>query len=154
MKKVIDVKGIHPKGMILCRIKDLNGIRNVYIRPISQEEEDRIDKSSIYYGNIRYEREDEIIAANQIYLYGEVNFNNQEDIDVLDAFNLIDYFGSYVYDRFNYDTGTVTTDKTEIIKRVLTSDCIARFKFCHCLIGKPERVIVYKAKKKCKYESC
>lgn len=111
---------------------------------ITEEQETSIDKSKIYYGDIRYVRNDgTMIQAKNIYLYGEVDFNNKDDISNIERFNLIDEDGGIIYSNFNYDKGHfITIDG--IAKSFPTWNPVLWFKYCHCLIGKPARIIVYK----------
>ena len=113
---------------------------------ITEEEELRIDKSAKYYGEIQFRRKDgAIIAAKDIYLYGEVDFNNDDDLDLIEKFNLVDENGNWIYSNFDYEKGDFTTING-IPKGYPTWNPINRFKYCHVLIGKPQRIIVYKHK--------
>lgn len=116
------------------------------MKPITEEEENRIDKSKIYYGSIRYDNNGEIIKAEDIYLYGTVDFNSNEDLDFIERFNLVDERGNHIYSTFDYNKGCFTTING-IPKMYETWDAINWFKYCHCLIGKPERIIVFKDNK-------
>lgn len=116
------------------------------MEPITKEQELRIDKSAKYYGAIKFERKDGVIvAAKDIYLYGEVNFNNDDDLDLIERFKLIDEDGNWIYSNFNYEKGNFTTIDG-VAKGCPTWNLINWFKYCHVLIGKPQRIIVYKRK--------
>lgn len=113
---------------------------------ITEEQEHRIDRSANYYGAIQFERKDGIIvAAKDIYLYGEINFNNDDDIELIKRFKLINEDGNYIHSNFDYEKGNFTTIDG-IAKTYPTWDLINWFKYCHVLIGKPQRIIVYKHK--------
>ena len=57
---------------------------------ITKEQEIRIDNSPKYFGEIRHERENgDIVLANDIYLYGEVDFNNIDDLKYIEKFKLL-----------------------------------------------------------------
>ena len=117
---------------------------------ITEQQENRIDKSKTYYGNIRFERDDGvIIQAKDIYLYGELDFNNPEDIYNIERFNLINPDGEWMYSNVNYDKGHFTTIDG-IAKYFQTWDALKWFRYCHILIGKPKRIIVYKCPKRMK----
>lgn len=116
------------------------------MRSISEEEENRIDKSKIYFGDIRYETKDFIVKSDDIYLYGEVDFDNEDDLFNITKFNLINERGNHIYSTFDYNKGSFVT-KDGVPKMYETWDPILWFKYCHCLIGKPKRIIVYKDNK-------
>lgn len=149
MEKIINLLGIHPNGVMICRsnsIKDKDK-KIIVMESITEQEENRIDNSKTYYGDIRFERDNKIIAqAKDIYLYGELDFNNPEDIHNIELCNLINPNGEWIYSNINYDEGNFTTIDG-IPKQFQTSDAIKWFKYCHILIGKPKRIIVYKRDK-------
>lgn len=143
-EKVVNLLGIRPR-MILCHFEPIKGKRmGVYIEPITEEQEARIDKSEKYYGAIRFDKGDgTIIDAKSIYLYGEVNFEDKNDIYQIERLKLINDDGNYIYSNFDYDKGQFTT-VDGIAKSYPTWNPLTWFKYCHCLIGKPKRIIVYK----------
>lgn len=147
MEKEIKLFNIRPTGMMLCRIDGLKGKFNVFIESITKEQEERIDKSELYKGNKEYIRADgTIINGNSIYMYGEVDLSNDDDLDIIEKFNLVDD-NSIIYSNFNYDKGIATTVDYKI-KTYNTWNPIKWFTYCHCLIGKPKRIIVYKVRSK------
>lgn len=143
-EKVINLLGMF-QSVILCRVETLKGKSvGVYMEPITEEQENRIDKSEKYYGSIRYDRGDgAVIDAKSIYLYGEVNFEDENDIYQIERFNLINEDGNYIYSNFDYDKGCFTTIEGKA-KSYPTWNALTWFKYCYCLIGKPKRIIVYK----------
>ena len=77
---------------------------------ITEQQENRIDNSKTYYGNIRFERYDgDIVQAEDIYLYGELDFDNPEDIYNIEHFNLINPDGELIYYNIDYDKGNINT---------------------------------------------
>lgn len=119
----------------------------VIMEAITEEEEQRIDKAPKYYGEIRHVRSDNyIIHAKDIYLYGEVDFSNKEDIKNIERFKLIDddYNAcNWIYTNFDFDKGCFTTID-EVAKGAPTWNALRWFMYNYVLIGKPQRVIVYK----------
>lgn len=114
---------------------------------ITEQQENRIDKSKTYYGDIRFEHDDGVIVqAKDIYLYGELDFDNPEDIHNIERFNLINPDGEWMYSNVNYDKGNFTTIDG-IAKQFQTWNALKWFRYCHILIGKPKRIIVYKCPK-------
>lgn len=119
----------------------------VIIEPITEKEEQDIDNYGQRHGEIRYVNKDKvIIPAKDIYLYGEVDFNNEEDLNHIEKFNLIDddpdaY--NAVYSNFDFDKGICTTING-VIKTYPTWNALTWFMCKYVLIGKPKRIIVYK----------
>lgn len=114
---------------------------------ITEKEEQRIDKSAKYYGEIRYVKNDDIIiSAKHIYLYGEVDFNNEDDLANIEKFDLIDNdieARNLIYANFDFEKGCFTT-VNGIAKTYTTWNPILWFMYNYVLIGKPQRIIVYK----------
>lgn len=130
--------------MILCRIKDIGGDRIVYIEAITKEEEEKIDiainnKNKIYLHNNEHR-----LDAKSIYLYGEIDLDNDDDLDLIDKYNLVNEDGNYIPCSFDYDNAETHTNEDGVVKQYPTTDPILWFKYCHCVIGKPKRIIVYK----------
>ena len=143
-EKVINLLGIRQK-VILCRIDNINGkYNNVYIEPITEEQELRIDNSQKYYNEIRHELKDgTIITSKGIYAYGEINVEDINDINQIKSFNLINSEGGIINSNFNYDKGC-SIIKDNVATYYTTWDPIKWFMYCYCLIGKPNRIIIYK----------
>ena len=121
-EKIINLLGIRPNGVTICRIDGIKDKGTIVMEAITEQQENRIDNSKAYYGNIRFERYDgTIVQAEDIYLYGELDF----------------------------DKGNFTTIDG-IAKQFQTWDALKWFKYCHILIGKPKRIIVYKRHKRMK----
>lgn len=113
---------------------------------LTDEEEKIMDKRKDSNGQVFYETKDgHIINNNDIILYGDINFDNKEDVELIKRFNLIneDEDGNWIYSNFNYDKGNFTQIDC-INKGYSTWNALLWFKFKHCLIGKPNKIIVYK----------
>lgn len=142
------MKGIRPNGVILYRSEFIKGKSFiVMMESITEKEEERIDKSSKYYGEIRHVKDDgTIISAKDIYLYGEVDFNKEDDLLNIERFNLIDNnieARNLIYANFNFDKGSFKT-VNGVAKTYPTWNPILWFMYNYVLIGKPERIIVYR----------
>ena len=74
-------------------------------------------------------------------------FNSEEDCNILNRFHLLDNDNSFVYSGFNYDKGTIVLKENKV-KWYQTTNNIKWLQFNHCLIGKPEHIIIYKIDKK------
>ena len=147
MEKEFNLLGIRSNGVILCRSEIIKGLHSsVIMEAITEEEEIRIDKSRKYYGEKQYERKDGYIVQDKdIYIYGEVNLDDKEDINIITSFNLVDeeLNKNWVYSNFDFEKGTFTT-KDGIAKTYPTSDALLWFKYNYVLLGKPKRIIIYK----------
>lgn len=113
---------------------------------IDDSQEDRIDKSAKYFGKMRHTSRDgkTHIPAEQIYMYGEVNLDDPKNIRMIEDMNLVDPdLRSWMPVDFNYNKGIVT-QKQDIAKMSPTRDAVLWFKYVHCMIGKPKRIIVYR----------
>lgn len=147
MEKTINLLGIRHKGVDLCYIENKQGKRvSIRMQPLTEEEENEIDNSVKYHGeNIFKHESGKMVKARDIYLYGTVDFNNEEDIDNIERFNLIGdkSTDNIMYTNFDYNKGCFTTVDGKA-KYCKTFNALTWFKYCYCLIGKPKRIIVYK----------
>lgn len=145
--------------------KNITGIRSsvilnryltnyLMLEELSEEDEHRIDESA--------ETSDEMyfiktigknivrIPARDIFLYGEIDVNNKSDLQLLQNADIITQEvnqAAYIPSNFDYETGNVYADKEGIYKTHDTWNKIDWFKFNHCLIGKPKRIIIYRINK-------
>ena len=131
---------------MLCRINCIKGKNiGVYMEAITEQEEKQIDSSVKRNGRLLFKHSNgKVVEGKDIYLYGEVDFNNNDDISQIEKFNLTDDNGNYMYSNFDYDNGTFTTIN-HVAKSFPTWDCVKWFMYCYCLIGKPQRIIVYRS---------
>lgn len=144
-KKVINLLGISPNKVILRRVpsKIKNKYINVVMMPITALEESRIDKSKKYYGEIKFDIDGyKFIRAKDIYLYGEVDFEKESDLEAIEKFKLINEEGAWIYSNFDYNKGNYTIIDGQI-KGYYTFDNILWFMFNHVKLGKPKRIIVF-----------
>ena len=90
------------------------------------------------------------VSNNAVYLYGEINLNNKEDIRYLDKFKnaILNPYdtGNWYYTSFDYKTGFVfyNENKQAYLGINFVSDYIEWFKQQYCKLGKPKRIIIYK----------
>lgn len=146
-ERIINLLGLRGDKLLVCHMDCISRNRvPVIMETITEEQETRIDNSAKYYGAIQFERKDgKIVASKDIYVYGEINFNNDEDLNLIEKFNLVDEIGGWVYSNFNYKQGNFKTIDG-LAKGRFTYNPVLWFKFCHVLIGKPERIIVYRSR--------
>ena len=121
MEKKLNLLGIRKK-VILCHTKSLAGVTYTVMRPITEEDEQNLDK----------------------FEYLDIDKENQQSIYL--KFSLLDTDnGGTIHSNFNYQEGYALIEG--IAKTYPTFDIIEWFKYNHCLIGKPTRIIIYKCKK-------
>mgnify|MGYP006982386358 CR=1 FL=1 len=145
MEKIINLLGIRQR-IVLCHSKSIKGKSvPIYMEAISEEEERRIDNSKWYYDSIRWKRSDgSVVNAKDIYLYGEVDINKEEDINYIMKYHLIDDDdNNWMPSNFDYDAANFTTINNKR-KEFTTWDAFEWFLYNHVLIGKPKRIIIYK----------
>ena len=124
------------------------------LEELSEEDERFIDETAetsdeMYFlkkiGNNTFK-----IPARDIFLYGEIDVNNKSDLQLLQKTDIITQEvnqAAYIPSDFDYETGNVFADKDGIYKTHDTWNKIDWFKFNHCLIGKPKRIIIYRINK-------
>lgn len=147
-EKIISLLGIRQRA-ILHRFDGSKGKEIVIMKAISEEEEIEIDNSDSG-GGVKFYHDDftqRMIPATDIYMYGEINFDDEEDKALIKRYNLVDDYilSSWVHSNFDYEHGTFTT-KDGKVKAAPTADPVKWMKYNHVLIGKPKRIIVYKVK--------
>ena len=140
MAKVINLLGIRKKA-ILCRIKTLGNFIYTVMRPITEEQEKELDDmEKITIDGIT-------IDKDNIYCYGQFDVNNEEDLNYIKKFNIINLEAdNAVHSNINYEDGTVAIEGN-IAKTYSCYDVVKWFKYQYLLIGKPNRIIVYKCHK-------
>lgn len=146
-RKEVSVLGIYKKT-ILCHTNNF-GTEEVYVmEPITQEQENEIDNSFSRYGEIRFVRHNgDILRKENIKLYGDVNLDSEEDLAAIEKYQFIDEdWRSFIYSNFDYQRGTVGLVDGKF-KYYPTKDPILWFKYNHCLIGKPNKIIIYRIPK-------
>lgn len=137
--KILKLNGIR-KRAILCRSNDV--IKTVIVMiPITEEQEKEIDDNG--YINVDGLK----INASNIYCYGNIDINNNEDLKSIEKFDLIGKGDddNYIYSNYNYEKGIVEYD-SNVPKTYPINNTIEWFKYNYLLIGKPERILIYKCK--------
>ena len=118
---------------------------SIIMEPITEKEELRIDRSVKYFESMRHElKNGYIVEGKDIYCYGEIDFNKDEDLELIKRLNLVYEGGNnWVETSFDYESGTITSIDG-ISKGSVTYDPVLWAKYNHVLIGKPQRIIIYK----------
>ena len=121
------------------------------MQSITEEEENAIDNAMDSEDVIKFVLEEKyVIPIKDIFLYGHVDITNKEDIQVIKNSKIITEEingAANIPSRFSYKSGEVYSDREGIFRCHDTWDKIKWFKFNHVLLGKPERVIIYKINK-------
>lgn len=113
----------------------------ITLRPLSENEEKQCEDDSKLY----IELDNGIcIKKDRIILYGDIDIKNQNDLNSIAYYCYIpEDYNAILHAHFDYDKGSFTT-KDGIAKDTITYDPILWFKYNHCLIGKPKKVLIYK----------
>ena len=139
--------------------KNIMGIRSKVImnrthenylvmQAITKEEEAAIDNAIDTDDTIKFVLEGKyVIPGRDIFLYGHVDVNNRDDLEVIKNAKIITEEINRVANipsNFCYKTGNVYSDKEGIFRCHDTWNKVKWFKFNHLLLGKPERIIIYR----------
>ena len=123
----------------------------VFMEVITEDTEHKLDKMMNAHGSFTFvNTSGKKIPSSAVYLYGEVDLTNKKDIQYLERYKraiLNPYdIGNWYYTSFNYETGEITYDenKQAFLGINFISDFVQWFKFNYCIIGKPNRIIIYK----------
>lgn len=139
MLQEINLLGIR-KQTILCHFEKICYL--AVMKEITETDEKNIDKG------LRFNTGTQFIERDKIILYGEINFNNKNDVKLIKNKNLMfpKIVSNIVYSTFDYKSG-IATSINNVYKMTIEVDPVKWFMYNYCLIGKPKRVIVYKTAK-------
>ena len=113
----------------------------VTLQPLSENEEKQCEDDNTPYIELDNGKH---IKKDRIILYGDIDIKNQNDLNSIAYYCYIpEDYNAIIYGNFNYDKGIFRT-KDGIAKDAITYDPILWFKYNHCLIGKPKKVLIYK----------
>lgn len=135
MGNTITLMGIRQKTILVH--SSLNrASHTVYMKAITAAEEAKLDKRT---------------DKSDIYFYGDINLKNKEDIAHIKNYNLIEVNGlGMLYTTFDYEKATFSLidqyqmgEVEKVVKWGPCTDPIAWFKYNHCLLGKPKKIVVY-----------
>lgn len=139
MLQKINLLGIR-KQTILCHFEKICDL--AVMKEITETDEKNIDKG------LRFNTGTQFIERDKIILYGEIDFNNKNDVKLIKNKNLMfpEIVSNIVYSTFDYKSG-IATLINNVYKMIIEVDPVKWFMYNYCLIGKPKRVIVYKTTK-------
>lgn len=139
MLQEINLLGIR-KQTILCHFEKICDL--AVMKEITETDEKNIDKG------LRFNTGTQFIERDKIILYGEIDFNNKNDVKLIKDKNLMfpKIVSNIVYSTFDYKSG-IATSINNVYKMTIEVNPVKWFMYNYCLIGKPKRVIVYKTTK-------
>ena len=142
-EKVISVLGTL-KRIVLCHSDNYGRKLYTVMESLSKEDEDNIEELIAHRRHIYFKNAfGGIVDEASILTYGEINITKQNDLNTIRDLKLVNQdFGNWVPSSFNYNDATVKTEEG-VVKEYTTFDPILNFKYCHCRLGKPKRVIIY-----------
>lgn len=112
----------------------------IVMMPISEKQENALDNGSEIKLGSRW------IAAEQIFCYGEMNFDNEDDIQLINNFEwIIEKKGLVIPANYDYDKHTCEAYDLKIGHHE-TFDNIKVVKYAHGCLNKPQRSIIFKIK--------
>lgn len=135
------------KKTILCRIGTKHDPGVIVMQQITPKEEEEIDNSvneNVYKRSRFYLNPELFVEGKEILAYGEINLKNEDDINLIRNLPILDDkvmdCGNIIPTTFDYNAGTIDG----INPWSHTWDNLLWFKYHHCMIGKPERIIIYR----------
>lgn len=137
---------IYPNYRILCKNDSSFGIIKTVMIPINEKEEKHID--NIGDSIINFDRGDRSfsITMKDIYCYGEIDFNNEDDLAAINNFHFLDYLtlsGIHIPANYDYKTHTCKSNiKLPLHTETWTPSAVA--KVAHGYLGKPQRILLFK----------
>lgn len=139
MLQEINLLGIR-KQTILCHFEKICDL--AVMKEITETDEKNIDKG------LKFNTGTQFIERDKIILYGEIDFNNENDVKLIKNKNLIfpETVSNIVYSTLDYKSG-IATPINNVYKMTIEVDPVKWFMYNYCLIGKPKRVIVYRTTK-------
>lgn len=127
------------KSILLCHSKPFDIHSDaVILMKLDEKDETLIDAGEDY--SLKSINNDITIKNKNILFYGEIDVNNKTDAEIIERKGCICsiYTQSLIPSNFNYNNGQ--GGKTFYP----TCSPVDWFKYCHCRIGKPKRVIAFK----------
>lgn len=121
----------------------------LYIEGLDKNEELIIDKSKQDENIVFTTKDGFVLHPCDIYLYGELDLNNEEDINLIKSKDLLsdDVWSNSILFSDMTDDGVVTSNEEGIFKKYPTWDRLKWFMYNYILIGKPKRIIIFKVTK-------
>lgn len=137
---------ISPGYHIISRNNTRDSKFRVIMTHISKEEEDKLDNIGKGFINLSRGNRTFTVKAYQIYGYGEIDFNNADDLAQIKDFNFLSHLsfeGLHIPADYDYETHTC---KSPIKKHRYTEtwNSATAAKYAHGCLNKPKRIIIFK----------
>lgn len=133
--KTINLLGIRNKA-ILAHFNEGRFAECVVMEALTPEGEKHIDNTETF--NVHNAT---TISKKDIYFYGDIDLNSRYDVNLIINKKLINE-DSVIRSDFDYEKGChYIYDR---LKQSITNDPLLWFKYNYCLIGKPDKIVVYK----------
>lgn len=136
---MINLLGIRTKVVLTPSISAYDD-SPVHMMAITEEQEAMLDRRS----------------QENIFFYGDIDINKKEDLDIIRDYNF--YFKDnkgMLYTNFNYENASFSLvsnfngkEYEPVVKWGPCISAIEWFKYAHCLLGKPNKVVVYNGSKR------
>ena len=122
MLQEINLLGIR-KQTILCHFEKICDL--AVMKEITETDEKNIDKG------LRFNTGTQFIERDKIILYGEINFNNKNDVKLIKNKNLMfpEIISNIVYSTFDYKSG-IATPINNVYKMTIEVDPVKWFMCC------------------------
>lgn len=144
-EKTINLLGIRKKA-VLSRFKKINSEFHLIMLPLTDEQEIEIEENDkLGLKDVFIDEKGNNINKSNIYFYGELNMENDNDLNYIEYANIINNDFVRIPININYKDGIVTT-VNGIVKYYDTNNPFKWFRYNHLLIGKPKKIIVFKRK--------
>lgn len=138
--KEVNLLGIREKTM-LCRTSGIKGGFNVILRKLNEDEEKELDDNQrIIIDNVS-------VSKDNILCYGQINLDVDEDYNFINKLKLIndDDIGNDMPTNIDWLKGVAYTN-TNVLSYSPTWDVMKWFEYNYMLIGRPNRIIIYKVR--------
>lgn len=139
---------ITPEYRILCNNGDIGRGCQIVMTYISEHEENQLDNLSDKI--LVLERGDKTfnIQMHRVYCYGKVDFNNDDDLNIIENFNFLNHLGAvgvHIYADYDYESHTCSSP-TNHYKWTETWSPSHLARYAHGCLNKPERIVLFRTK--------
>lgn len=112
---------------------------------INEDEEKFIDDMGSHHIVLERGKRKFVVSSNQIYCYGDVDFNNKEDLEQIESFNFVTriFQGFIIPAEYNYDKHVALSDNNKFYKYTETWSESKIAKYAHGCLGKPKKIIIF-----------
>lgn len=110
--------------------------------PIDDKIEKKIDNKKTF--NIQWNGHDYLVKPKNVFAYGEINLEDEDDIDIIYKCNIaIPDDGIWVYSDYDYKTNTSKYRDGKLLQYT-SYDNLKIFKQCYGMLGCPKSILLFK----------